>query len=50
MLLLLILIIKKLPLDELMKYIKGPDFPTGGIIYGYQGVRKHLKLEGEELL
>ena len=24
---------------ELMKYIKAPDFPTGGIIYGYQGVR-----------
>ena len=26
-------------LDELMQYIKGPDFPTGGTIYGYQGVR-----------
>jgi DNA gyrase subunit A len=26
-------------LDELMQYIKGPDFPTGGIIYGYHGVR-----------
>lgn len=25
--------------DELLKYIKGPDFPTGGIIYGYQGVK-----------
>ena len=25
--------------DELMQYIKGPDFPTGGIIYGYQGVK-----------
>ncbi|HRS54470.1 MAG TPA: DNA gyrase subunit A, partial [Bacteroidales bacterium] len=24
---------------ELMKYIKAPDFPTGGIIYGYQGVK-----------
>lgn len=24
---------------ELMKYIKGPDFPTGGIIYGYEGAR-----------
>ncbi len=23
----------------LMKYIKGPDFPTGGIIYGVQGIR-----------
>jgi len=26
--------------DELMKYIKAPDFPTGGIIYGYDGVRE----------
>lgn len=25
--------------DELMEYIKAPDFPTGGTIYGYQGVR-----------
>jgi len=25
--------------DELMTQIKGPDFPTGGIIYGYDGVR-----------
>jgi DNA gyrase subunit A len=25
--------------DELLKYIKGPDFPTGGIIYGEQGIR-----------
>jgi DNA gyrase subunit A len=23
----------------LMKYVKGPDFPTGGIIYGEQGIR-----------
>ncbi|MCQ2339426.1 MAG: DNA gyrase subunit A [Paludibacteraceae bacterium] len=26
-------------IDELMEYIKAPDFPTGGTIYGYQGVR-----------
>jgi DNA gyrase subunit A len=26
-------------IDELMQYVKGPDFPTGGIIYGYQGVK-----------
>ncbi|MFY0605367.1 MAG: DNA gyrase subunit A [Cyclobacteriaceae bacterium] len=26
-------------IDELTQYIKAPDFPTGGIIYGYQGVR-----------
>lgn len=25
--------------NELMEYIKGPDFPTGGIIYGIEGVR-----------
>jgi len=25
--------------DELMQYVKAPDFPTGGIIYGYEGVR-----------
>jgi DNA gyrase subunit A len=26
-------------IDELMQYIKAPDFPTGGIIYGYDGVK-----------
>lgn len=26
--------------DELMKYIKGPDFPTGGIIQGIEGIKK----------
>ncbi len=26
-------------ISELMQYIKAPDFPTGGIIYGYAGVR-----------
>jgi DNA gyrase subunit A len=26
--------------EELLKYISAPDFPTGGIIYGYQGVRE----------
>jgi DNA gyrase subunit A len=25
--------------DELLQYVKGPDFPTGGIIYGYQGIK-----------
>ena len=28
--------------EELLKYVKGPDFPTGGIIYGYDGVREAL--------
>src|SRR5699024_8469198 len=27
-------------IDELMEHIKAPDFPTGGIIYGYVGVRE----------
>jgi DNA gyrase subunit A len=27
-------------IDGLIKYIKAPDFPTGGIIYGYQGVKE----------
>lgn len=26
-------------LEELMEHVKAPDFPTGGIIYGYQGVK-----------
>ncbi|MEN2399972.1 DNA gyrase subunit A [Flavobacterium sp. MC2016-06] len=30
-------------IDELMTYIKAPDFPTGGIIYGYEGVREAFK-------
>ncbi len=25
--------------EDLMKYVKAPDFPTAGIIYGYEGVR-----------
>ena len=25
--------------EELMQYVKAPDFPTGGVIYGYDGVR-----------
>jgi len=30
---------KEITIDELMKYIKAPDFPTGGIIYGMEGIR-----------
>jgi DNA gyrase subunit A len=30
-------------IDELMNYIKAPDFPTGGVIYGYDGVREAFK-------
>ena len=28
--------------EELLRYVKGPDFPTSGIIYGYEGVREAL--------
>jgi len=31
---------KDITISELMKYITAPDFPTGGIIYGYQGVQE----------
>ncbi|WP_281990785.1 DNA gyrase subunit A [Aquimarina aggregata] len=30
-------------IDELITHIKAPDFPTGGIIYGYDGVREAFK-------
>lgn len=29
----------KLKSEDLIKFVKAPDFPTGGIIYGYEGVR-----------
>lgn len=29
----------EITIPELMEYVKAPDFPTGGTIYGYQGVR-----------
>ncbi len=28
--------------EDLLRFVKGPDFPTGGIIYGYEGVREAL--------
>ncbi|HEY8784429.1 MAG TPA: DNA gyrase subunit A [Mucilaginibacter sp.] len=30
---------RQIEVTELMKYIKGPDFPTGAIIYGFEGAR-----------
>lgn len=30
----------EITIDELMKHIKAPDFPTGGTIYGYEGVKE----------
>ena len=29
----------EITVDELMEFVKAPDFPTGGIIYGYEGVK-----------
>ena len=31
---------RDITIDELMKYVKAPDFPTAGIIYGYAGVKE----------
>ena len=31
---------RDITIPELMEYIKGPDFPTGGIIYGYAGIQQ----------
>jgi len=33
---------KDIEVEELLNYVKAPDFPTGGIIYGYEGVRDAL--------
>jgi DNA gyrase subunit A len=33
---------KEIEIEELLNYVKAPDFPTGGIIYGYEGVRDAL--------
>ena len=30
---------KNIEVEELLNHVKAPDFPTGGIIYGYEGVR-----------
>ena len=31
---------REITVPDLMKYIKAPDFPTGGVIYGYDGVKE----------
>ena len=33
---------KEITIEDLIKIVKGPDFPTGGIIFGYEGVRAGL--------
>jgi DNA gyrase subunit A len=35
---------RQINIEELMQYIKAPDFPTGGIIYGIEGVRAAMHL------
>lgn len=35
---------KEISIDELMQYVKAPDFPTGGIIYGMEGVKAGMHL------
>ncbi|HRN56989.1 MAG TPA: DNA gyrase subunit A, partial [Agriterribacter sp.] len=30
---------REITVEELIKFVKAPDFPTGGIIYGYEGIR-----------
>ncbi len=34
---------KEITVDELMKFVKAPDFPTAGIIHGYAGVQEALR-------
>jgi DNA gyrase subunit A len=33
---------RDIEIEQLLQYVKAPDFPTGGIIYGYNGVREAL--------
>lgn len=33
---------RNIEIEQLMQYVKGPDFPTGGIIYGYDGIRDSI--------
>ncbi len=33
----------EITVDELIEFVKAPDFPTGGIIYGYEGVKQALR-------
>ena len=36
---------REIDIEGLMQYIKAPDFPTGGIIYGYEGVKNAFEEE-----
>ncbi|HET8574267.1 MAG TPA: DNA gyrase subunit A [Edaphocola sp.] len=33
---------KEITIDELMKFVKAPDFPTGGVIYGIEGIKQGM--------
>uniref|UniRef100_UPI0038CFB45B DNA gyrase subunit A n=1 Tax=Hafnia paralvei TaxID=546367 RepID=UPI0038CFB45B len=33
---------KEIPVEELLNHVKAPDFPTGGIIYGMEGVKEGM--------
>ena len=33
---------REITIDELIQFVKGPDFPTGGVIYGFDGVKQAL--------
>src|SRR5215510_13695608 len=35
---------RDITVEELMQHVKGPDFPTGGTIYGMEGVRAAMHL------
>jgi DNA gyrase subunit A len=44
--------LEEIDLDELMEFVKGPDFPTGGIVMGVEGIRQayatgkgHIRLQ-----
>src|SRR5690554_2487459 len=37
-------------IDEILNHIKAPDFPTGGVIYGYEGVREAFKTGKERIV
>ncbi|MEO8721730.1 MAG: DNA gyrase subunit A [Ginsengibacter sp.] len=34
---------REITIDELIKFVKAPDFPTGGIIFGYDGVKQAMQ-------
>jgi DNA gyrase subunit A len=39
---------RNITIEELMHYVKAPDFPTGGVIYGMEGVKAAMHLGREE--